>query len=207
MSNPWLVRPEGSPRRGTEFPSAQAVADALRDGDLSPSDEVQAPGDATFRPLDTHPVFAELAEELELPLGEAEEETHLDMNPLIDVSLVLLIFFILTATYSTLVRSLDVPSAPPEGQGARTRESVADRSVTVTAVMKGTEPVVTIEGSPVTLDKLEARLVEIGKAKGQREAFLDVSSDVPWEVTARLYEATRGAEMQHVYFRSRKPSG
>ena len=205
MSNLWFVRPEGSTHAGVEFPNPQAVADALRDGEISPSDEVRAPGEATYRPLDMHPVFEELAEELEAPLGEADEETHLDMNPLIDVSLVLLIFFILTATYSTLVRSLDVPAEPPGGQGAKvTRESIRERSVTVGAKLENGQPAISVEGKPVKLDDLEAELKAISKAGNRQEAYLDVAPDVPWAVTARLFEAARGADVQRIYFRSRK---
>ena len=43
------------------------------------------------------------------PPGEAPDETRLDMNPLIDVALVLLIFFILTTTYESLRRAIDLP--------------------------------------------------------------------------------------------------
>ena len=203
----WLVRPEGVEREGTPFPSAQAVADALRDGDLSPSDELRAPGELRYKPIDTHAAFAELCEELEAPPREAEEETHLDMNPLIDVSLVLLIFFILTATYSTLTRSLDVPGAPGEGKGAKvTRDDIKERAVTVTARMENDAAVITIQGKPIKLDDLENELASISRAGGKREAYLDVAPEVPLAVIARLLKATQGAEMQRVYFRSPKKS-
>ena len=201
----WLVRPEGSARDGTPFQDAQAVADALRDGDISPSDEVRAPGELRYKPIDTHLAFAELCEELEAPPREAEEETHLDMNPLIDVSLVLLIFFILTATYSTLTRSLDVPGEPPEGTGAKvTSADIKERAVTVAAKIENDQPAVTIQGKPINLDDLEGELTTISKAGGKREAFMDISPDVPLWVIARLVKAAQGAEMQHVYLRSPK---
>ena len=39
------------------------------------------------------------------------------MNPLIDVCLVLLIFFILTITYASLERAIDVPQLNPDQKG------------------------------------------------------------------------------------------
>src|SRR5262245_24898701 len=97
----WQVRQEGSPE-AINLPTEVDVLAGLRDGNFLPTDEVKGPTDADWQPIETHPQFAEAAQEVEPPPAESVDETHLDMNPLIDVCLVLLIFFILTITYASL---------------------------------------------------------------------------------------------------------
>src|SRR4051812_31415454 len=96
----WQVRHEGSPRVVRDL-TAQQIVDGLRDGLWEPTDEVQGPGEARWRAIEAHPQFAEAALDLETPPpAHPPEATSLDMNALIDVCLVLLIFFILTTSYA-----------------------------------------------------------------------------------------------------------
>ena len=93
----WKVRHEGSPQH-RELATAQEVLQGLIDGVWEPTDEVRGPNDAKWQPLETHPQFAEAAADIE-PLPKMhEDESKLDMNALIDVCLVLLIFYILTTS-------------------------------------------------------------------------------------------------------------
>src|SRR3954447_25725026 len=107
----YSVRHEGSPQSVADQ-SAGAVAAGLRDGRWEPTDEVRGDGEAGWVALEDHPRFAEDAADVAPPpRKEHPDETRLDMNPLIDVALVLLIFFILTTTYETIRKVLDLPGA------------------------------------------------------------------------------------------------
>ena len=198
----WLVRRVGSPTT-LPLPSAQAVLDGLKDGEWSPEDGVRGPGDPGFRPIEKHPVFDEAVAELEEPPPPPEEETHLDMNPLIDVSLVLLIFFILTATYATLRRTVELPPEPPEQKAERASvpriDDIKDRVFKVVVRLEGDDPVVRVEGKVVAWADLEAEMVKWIK-QGKPEAVLDLSPDVLWGDQIRVIEATRGAEVRHIYW-------
>ena len=55
------------------------------------------------------------------PPKHPEDETRLDMNPLIDVALVLLIFFMLTTTYEELRKEFNPPRDTSRTQGKATR--------------------------------------------------------------------------------------
>lgn len=180
------------------------MLDGLKDGEWAATDAVRGPGDSTFRPLESHPVFEEAVAELEEPEPAAEEETHLDMNPLIDVSLVLLIFFILTATYATLRRSLELPPEPPDPKAERASipklSDLKDRVFKVVVTLEGDEPVVRVEGKVVPWADLEAEMTEYVQKKGKAEAYVDVSPDVLWRDQIRVLEATRGAEVRHIYW-------
>src|SRR5260370_11187692 len=111
----WRVRHEGSPQP-VEGLSLEEVLQGLADGNWEPTDEVMGPNDTSWTKLENHPQFAEIASELEPPPPRTyvDDEAHVDMNALIDVCMVLLIFFILTMSYSSLQKRLTSPDVAPK---------------------------------------------------------------------------------------------
>src|SRR5205807_2436851 len=106
----WKVRHEGSPRAVEGLTPGQ-IAQGMLDGHWEPTDEVMGPQDGAWVALENHPQFADVALELEPPVGKPhDDETRLDMTPLIDVCLVLLVFFILTTSYAALQRLINSPA-------------------------------------------------------------------------------------------------
>src|SRR5260370_39502810 len=116
----WQVRHQGSPRSVSGL-SLEEIAAGLADGAWEATDEVKGPGEAIWQAIENHPQLAALAEELEPPPHRRRDEgTHLDMNALIDVCLVLLIFFILTTTYAAAVQKVvPLPALKADGKKAR----------------------------------------------------------------------------------------
>lgn len=155
----WHVRPEGS-TEAVEVPSAVRVLEGLRDGEWEPTDEVRGPTDRAWAAIENHPLFADAAAELEQRKPEPPDESRLDMNPLIDVALVLLIFFILTASYASLQRAIDLPPEPPGEGRSPTKivkpDEIKDRAFNVKIdVGPDGKPVVTVEKKGIPLDDLE----------------------------------------------------
>ena len=118
----WLVRLDGA-TDAVSVPTPQRVLEGLRDGDWEPTDAVRGPGDRDWLAIEDHPVFAEAVAEMGPPPPEKPDETRLDMNPLIDVALVLLIFFILTTSYASLRRAIELPPSPSDEEEPRHRFS------------------------------------------------------------------------------------
>ena len=107
------------------------VIDWLMQGRVLPEDRVRRAGGKSWHPIDTVPAFApylpqpapvaveDQAEALEpvdlgfdIPARTEDEDEDVDMIPLIDISLVLLIFFMMTATISSGVfANIKTPSA------------------------------------------------------------------------------------------------
>jgi biopolymer transport protein ExbD len=198
----WLVRHEGSPT-STPVPTARRVMEGLRDGDWEPTDEVRGPGDGDFVAIEDHPLFADAVAEMAPPPSRPPDETHLDMNPLIDVALVLLIFFILTTSYSSLRRAIDLPPAPDETKPAPAvkMDDIKDTVFNVTVWMEKDKPVIEIEKrGGVSLGELEFQLTETVNKTGRREMFADVRGDVPWGVEARLYDAAKAAGVNKIWW-------
>jgi len=136
----WQLRHQGSPRVIRDL-SLDQIVDGLRDGVWEPTDEVLGPADKSWQSIESHPLLAEAAEEVETPPRPRHEEgTHLDMNALIDVCLVLLIFFILTTTYAVAVQKTVPITMTKEGKGkVRTikMEDVTRNMIRVNAALEG----------------------------------------------------------------------
>jgi len=202
-ANSWTIRIAGA-TAVVDVPSAHAVLEGLREGDWEPSDEVRGPGEPTWRPIEEHPAFADAVAEMGPPPAAMPDETRLDMNPLIDVSLVLLIFFILTTTYSTLRRSIELPPVPDPDGVSRTPvpklEDVKDRSFRMKVVMDGTKPVITLDGRGILLENVDKELIDHVRTTGRKELFLTVTDDVPWGIEARIHDAAKGAGIHQIYW-------
>jgi biopolymer transport protein ExbD len=198
----WRVRHEGSPR-AIELPSAQRVLEGIRDGEWEPSDEVRGPNDTRWIAIEDHPLFAETMAELDVTESHAEDETRLDMNPLIDVALVLLIFFIITTTYASLRRTIDLPPQPEDSQqkSAMTKmESIKDRVIRIKVRMENLAPVVRLEDRVIDIETIEQELSDTVGASSKTELYLDVSDDVPWGVEAKIHDAAKGAKITQIYW-------
>jgi biopolymer transport protein ExbD len=203
----WQVRPEGTL---TPIPveSAADVLAGLRDGVWRPTDDVKGPADPDWTTIESHPAFEEAAGELEPPPAADADETHLDMNPLIDVCLVLLIFFILTITYESLERAISVPHENPE-KGASAQklsyQDIKDRVFRVSAWMDDqNNQVIKLESDVVKLEDLEAKMKQVIDRTGRREMLLDIDGNVPWGVQAAILDAAAGNKVHEILYHPRK---
>ncbi len=188
----WSVRHEGSPRV-IEGLTVEQVAEGLRENSWETTDEVLGPNDAEWRPLENHPQFAELAYELEPPpRREGDDETRLDMNPLIDVCLVLLIFFMLTTTYAALQKYLETTvettTKPLPGTPKLKKVDIENLAIKVTAKMEGDKPVIKVEDKPVEIDELAKKIKAMARTSNKANIWLDIDDKVPYGTLISIYD-------------------
>jgi biopolymer transport protein ExbD len=201
----WKVRHEGSPRSIEGLTLAQ-VAEGLQDGLWEPTDEVQGPGDRQWVAIESHPQLADVALELEPPPApHRPDETHLDMNPLIDVCLVLLIFFILTTSYAALQKVLDTPtSRHAENNKLPVKEVPADKArefmIRVEARQVDGRPVLKVEDQEVDRNELMGEIKRWKARTHKAELLIDAADDVDWDTIVKIRDAAQGAEIGKVYF-------
>ncbi len=124
------------------------------------------------------------------------------MNALIDVTMVLLIFFILTTSYAALQSRLESPDV---GQDDPTAEAVriiddkdAEQMVKVTVGIENKAPVIRIEGKPVALNQVEAELKYIVRGTQKTTMLLDVNPKVLWEVVAPIQRDAAAAGIRDI---------
>jgi biopolymer transport protein ExbD len=198
----WKIRHEGSPRSIEGLTSAQVV-EGLQDALWEPTDEVMGPEDADWKAIENHPDFAEIAADLEPPPTKVyEDETRLDMNPLIDVCLVLLIFFILTTSYAALQKVLDMPGMSGKnvsGPVKKTKEEVAQFTIKVEAKQENGQPVIRVEDEIVEPANLTKTLSRYVNKTRKTELLLD-ARDVDWGTVVTIQDAARGAGVNRVNF-------
>jgi biopolymer transport protein ExbD len=197
----WRVRHEGSPR-AVEGLTLPQVVQGLQDGAWDPTDEVCGPAESRWVAIENHPQLADVALDLEPPPpAHRPDETTLDMNPLIDVCLVLLIFFILTTTYAAMQKVLDMPALQANDVEKKLRvvkeSEVQEYMIRVTARQEQGRPVIRVEESEVDPDNLVAVLSRYGKEKKKKIMLLDAVG-VDWDTVIKIRDAAKGAGIQQV---------
>jgi biopolymer transport protein ExbD len=196
----WRIRHEGSPRAVEDLTLAE-VLEGLQDGLWEPTDEVMGPLDRDWVALENHPQFADIALDLEAhPPRHYDDETHLDFNPLIDVCLVLLIFFILTTSYAALQKVLPMPgvTAQKEGPPQVTQEQVKQFMIWVKARQENGKPVIHVENDVVDPEYLVPAIRQWVKKERKNELLIDAAG-VEWGVVVNIQDAAKGAGVERVH--------
>lgn len=195
----WKMRHLGATEVTGDL-TIERIVEGVKEGVWDPADEVQSPSGTTWTALEMHPQFEEVMAEL-VPEDRLahDEEARLDMNPLIDVALVLLIFFILTTTYEEMRKELPPPPPTPKNQkSAAIAEKDLNQIVIRSSVfLEGGNPVYRIAEEVVAEDKLQERLEKaIQERDGKiRKLAVEIGPGVPWRSFIALQDAATGAKI------------
>jgi biopolymer transport protein ExbD len=217
----WQIRHEGSPQSKSGLTLPQIVT-GLRDGVWEPTDEVMGPGDNAWVAIENHPQLAEVAADLEPPPPRThDDETHLDMNALIDVCLVLLIFFMLTTSYVAAVQKLvPLPTVPSEkaksGPPVLTQAQVKQFMIRVEAgTDKAGKPYIRVENQPVPAIRDDGRLdgprltqalqPHVHSAPPKTEMVLE-ARDISWGLVIAIQDAAKAAGVNRIHHVVQKKS-
>src|SRR5712692_9639004 len=191
----YSVRHQGSPRWVAELTAAEA-APGLEEGQWDPTDYAKGPADHEWVAIENHPQFEEIAADLEPPLGTHEvDETRLDMNPVIDVALVLLVFFMLTASYAAIQRVLIMPSGARKASDrlVYSPQKVQELLIKVSARPgENGQTVYHVESEEVDEKYLRPAIAKYGKEKGITELVIDAKG-VEWAAVVAIQDAAQGA--------------
>ncbi len=200
----WQIRHQGSPRQVSNL-TLEQVIEGLQDGLWEPTDEVMGPGDRRWTAIENHAKLADLAQDYEpMATVRVEEEERLDMNPLIDVCLVLLVFFILTTTYQTLEKVLRMPESRPDSPGGIrtvTADQVKEFMIFVQARKSDGKLVIKVEDRVVDEANLERALLDFVRRQRKTELLIDATG-LTWGEMVRIIDAAAGARINKVHFKA-----
>jgi biopolymer transport protein ExbD len=195
----WKVRHEGSPR-SVEGLTLGQIAQGLEDGLWEPTDEVQGPGEPGWTAIENHPHLAEVAADVEPPPARIEdEETRLDMTALIDVCLVLLVFFILTTGYAAVQKLLEMGSLnfdAKTGIATMKEDKVEETMIVATVRMENGEPVIRLENDVVAKDDVPAALARLVHDSHKFKLLIKHDDEVPWGWVVPISDAAKDAGIQ-----------
>lgn len=202
MAITWRLRHEGSPQPVPHPVTTEQILEGLKDGVYSSTDEVRGPGDQQWERLEKHIYFAEAVDLIEESLEEvvhAEEDTNIDMNPLIDVCLVLLVFFILATTLSIMEKVLRLPkNLPPSDKKYIMKEEDAKKYAMLTLEQKNGATVYKINDYEAANDEVLIRELERLVKDGKSEIILEVKQGVPFDSYTRAIDAATTAHVTKV---------
>ena len=116
---------------------------------------------------------------------------EINMTPLIDVMLVLLVIFIITAPLFTHAIRLDLPKVA----AAPARQTPQTISLSIDAAGK-----IYWNGNVLTLDQMRARFVAAGKEPEQPEIQLRAERSTRYEVIAQVMGAAQQAGLERIGF-------
>lgn len=203
----WKIRHQGSPE-SLEGLTAEQIVEGVQEGQWEPTDEVRGPDEDDWTTLETHPHFAEAMNQIEPPFAPPHpDETRLDMNPLIDVALVLLIFFILTTTYQELRKMFPAPESNPDPEKKQTIGEGQLRELTIRVVAKkqtSASTMILIEDEPVAERDLQVKFEELVTKTGRNRLAVEIEPGVPWKTFMAIQDAAAGAKIEETIRIERK---
>jgi biopolymer transport protein ExbD len=127
--------------------------------------------------------------------GRYKEEPEINLVPLIDVMMVILIFLMITTTYSKYTElKINLPTADAERQLERPNEI---------SVLVGAQGQYVINKAPVQYSSVEQLASELKRAgEGLREPIVIISADrvSNWQAVVRVMEAARVAGLSQITF-------
>lgn len=206
----WRLRHEGSPQPIGQPLSTEQIVEGMKDGVYAMSDEVKGPADAKWTRLEKHPHFAEVAEVVHAINEQVEHEVddnNIDMNPLIDVCLVLLVFFILATTMSVMEKVMQLPSNKQANSKPRQlTEEQAKKFIMLKLEKKGSETIYNVNEYIATEDKL-ARELERLVREGKSELILEVGPGVDFGSYTVAIDKAREARIDKILTKAPNKGG
>ena len=129
--------------------------------------------------------------------AKTESKSDINITPLIDVMLVLLIIFMVVTPLAQKGLDIALPQPPPPNQPER-------QNIPNTVVLSVEEGLISVNKSPVSMQELEGRLRDIYQTKSDKTIFVRASGKVPYGRVVAVMDAAKGAGVERIGIISEK---
>jgi biopolymer transport protein TolR len=117
----------------------------------------------------------------------------INMTPLIDVLLVLLIIFMVITPLTPHGLETLAPQPPPKNMPPPPPDQ--DRTV---VIVIDKDKSMHLNQDPITMETLEARLVDVFKTRAERVVFVKGDPDLDFQTVAQAIDIAKGAQIDKV---------
>lgn len=172
------------------------IKNLIVSGLISIDDEIRKEGETAWKTLLDYPEFEETFSSKSIT--KQEDDDNIDMNALIDVCLVLLVFFILLTSYAKLVQHLESAKTNPDSKIPSISVSQADQKTKVVIKTEAGKTFFYINKQVVENDNLTSALKASARKLKNKDLILYYNDDVPYQAVISIQDAARAADFQQI---------
>ena len=136
---------------------------------------------------------------MRLDSGPSEDLSLLNLTPLIDCMVFLLVFFLASTTFAKIEKEMDLDLPPATTGGAEGETHL----LVINVRRDGT---LAVEGRPITMEGLKQRLQAAAQRDRQQQVLIRGDTQVAHGVVMQVLDVCRASSLKRVAFGVRQPT-
>ncbi|MFT5325394.1 MAG: biopolymer transport protein ExbD/transcription elongation factor Elf1 [Planctomycetaceae bacterium] len=126
--------------------------------------------------------------------GRGNDDGEMDLTPMVDVTFLLLVFFMVTASFS-IQKTLEVPPPNPDESGASQSQKIEDMEEKSVLVHIDSRNVISVDDEPLNDP---TRLAEIMRSKRMSEVLITAHENSLHDMLTKVIDASNEIGMQKI---------